>query len=109
MKDAGSPRSRGRRWSTRPVAKVESDPTFRGCFATSEVAADPGFRKSQDDRLTASPAMTVARFRFYEELNDFLAPDRPNRDFEAPCARGATVNNLRAVLDLRGLPARLLA
>jgi uncharacterized protein len=37
--------------------------------------------------------MAVARFRFYEELNDFLAPDRHKREFEAPFVRGATVKN----------------
>jgi uncharacterized protein len=37
--------------------------------------------------------MTVARFRFYEELNDFLASERRNREFEARCARAATVKN----------------
>src|SRR6266496_3128709 len=37
--------------------------------------------------------MTFARFRFYEELNDFLAPDRRKRDFDVRCAREATVKN----------------
>ncbi len=37
--------------------------------------------------------MPLARFRFYEELNDFLAPDRRKREFEAPFARAATVKN----------------
>jgi uncharacterized protein len=37
--------------------------------------------------------MPAARFRFYEELNDFLAPDRNKREFEAPFARAATVKN----------------
>jgi uncharacterized protein with PIN domain len=37
--------------------------------------------------------MTVARFRFYEELNAFLAPERRGRDFDARCAREATVKN----------------
>jgi len=37
--------------------------------------------------------MTVARFRFYEELNDFLAPERRRREFERRCARAATVKN----------------
>jgi len=40
-----------------------------------------------------SCAMPVARFRFYEELNDFLAPDRHKREFAAPFARAATVKN----------------
>jgi uncharacterized protein len=37
--------------------------------------------------------MTVARFRFYEELNDFLASERRYREFEVRCARAATVKN----------------
>ncbi len=35
----------------------------------------------------------VAFFRFYEELNDFIAPQRRHRDFEFACARAATVKN----------------
>jgi uncharacterized protein len=37
--------------------------------------------------------MTLAVFRFYEELNDFLAPARRQRDFELRCAEAATVKN----------------
>ncbi len=37
--------------------------------------------------------MAVAEFRFYEELNDFLAPERRKRAFEHACARRATVKN----------------
>jgi uncharacterized protein len=37
--------------------------------------------------------MTVALFRFYEELNDFVAPKRRQREFEFRCARAATVKN----------------
>jgi uncharacterized protein with PIN domain/sulfur carrier protein ThiS len=37
--------------------------------------------------------MTVAHFRFYEELNDFLAPQRRRREFELRCAEAATVKN----------------
>jgi len=43
--------------------------------------------------MTSHAAMTIARFRFYEELNDFLAPERRKRDFDARCAREATVKN----------------
>lgn len=38
-------------------------------------------------------SMTVATFRFYEELNDFLAPQHRRRDFERTCARAATVKH----------------
>jgi uncharacterized protein with PIN domain len=43
------------------------------------------------EKTTAS--MTLASFRFYEELNDFLAPARRKRDFELRCAEAATVKN----------------
>lgn len=35
----------------------------------------------------------TATFRFYEELNDFLAPERRRRSFERTCARAATVKH----------------
>jgi uncharacterized protein with PIN domain len=37
--------------------------------------------------------MTLATFRFYEELNDFLPRERRRRDFELRCAENATVKN----------------
>jgi uncharacterized protein with PIN domain len=37
--------------------------------------------------------MAVAEFRFYEELNDFLAPTRQRRAFDHDCAPHATVKN----------------
>ncbi len=37
--------------------------------------------------------MTLVRLRFYEELNDFLAPARRKREFDYACARAATVKN----------------
>lgn len=37
--------------------------------------------------------MALAVFRFYEELNDFLAPPRRRRDFELDCAGQATVKH----------------
>jgi hypothetical protein len=37
--------------------------------------------------------MAVAVFRFFEELNDFLAPARRRREFELACAEAATVKN----------------
>ena len=37
--------------------------------------------------------MSVAVFRVYEELNDFLAPARRKREFELRCAESATVKN----------------
>ncbi|NMG46176.1 twitching motility protein PilT [Aromatoleum toluvorans] len=38
--------------------------------------------------------MVSASFRFYEELNDFLAPTRRYREFTVPCARAATVKHM---------------
>ena len=37
--------------------------------------------------------MVWATFRFYEELNDFLAPAHRRHDFDYACARAATVKN----------------
>ncbi len=37
--------------------------------------------------------MTTVTFRFYEELNDFLAPERRRREFDRACARAATVKH----------------
>ena len=37
--------------------------------------------------------MTVATFRFYEELNDFLPPRRRKCAFACVCASGATVKH----------------
>lgn len=45
--------------------------------------------------------MVTARFRFYEELNDFLAPERRYREFESPCARAATVKHM---IEALGVP-----
>ncbi|RJG15027.1 Mut7-C RNAse domain-containing protein [Massilia cavernae] len=38
--------------------------------------------------------MVTATFRFYEELNDFIAPDRRRREFSTPCARAATTKHM---------------
>ncbi len=45
--------------------------------------------------------MTTATFRFYEELNDFLAPARRYRAFETPCARAATTKHM---IEALGVP-----
>lgn len=42
-----------------------------------------------------------ASFRFYEELNDFLAPERRQREFVAPCARAATTKHM---IEALGVP-----
>ncbi len=45
--------------------------------------------------------MAVATFRFYEELNDFLAPERRKVEFSYACARRATVKN---AIEALGVP-----
>ncbi len=48
-----------------------------------------------------SRRMVTATFRFYEELNDFLAPDRRKRAFTVPCAREATTKHM---IEALGVP-----
>lgn len=43
----------------------------------------------------------TATFRFYEELNDFLAPERRRREFACPCARAATTKHM---IEALGVP-----
>ena len=45
--------------------------------------------------------MVTATFRFYEELNDFLAPGRRRREFSVPCARAATTKHM---IEALGVP-----
>jgi uncharacterized protein len=45
--------------------------------------------------------MVTATFRFYEELNDFLAPERRRREFDSPCARAATTKHM---IEALGVP-----
>ncbi|HEX8978568.1 MAG TPA: Mut7-C RNAse domain-containing protein [Parasulfuritortus sp.] len=45
--------------------------------------------------------MVTATFRFYEELNDFLPPDRRYRAFDAPCAENATAKH---AIEALGVP-----
>src|SRR6185369_2654633 len=46
--------------------------------------------------------MTVtATFRFYAELNDFLAPERRGREFTCRCARAATAKHM---IEALGVP-----
>jgi uncharacterized protein with PIN domain len=45
--------------------------------------------------------MVTATFRFYEELNDFLAPERRRREFASPCARAATTKHM---IEALGVP-----
>ena len=45
--------------------------------------------------------MANATFRFYEELNDFLAPARRGHSFSCPCARAATTKHM---IEALGVP-----
>ncbi|MDP2109630.1 MAG: Mut7-C RNAse domain-containing protein [Thiobacillus sp.] len=45
--------------------------------------------------------MGTATFRFYEELNDFLAPNRRKQEFTVPCARAATTKHM---IEALGVP-----
>jgi len=45
--------------------------------------------------------MVTATFRFYEELNDFLAPGRRGREFVSACARAATTKHM---IEALGVP-----
>lgn len=45
--------------------------------------------------------MVTATFRFHEELNDFLAPERRGRVFSAPCASAASVKHM---IEALGVP-----
>lgn len=45
--------------------------------------------------------MVTANFRFYEELNDFLAPERRRQAFDCPCAQSATVKHM---IEALGVP-----
>src|SRR3990170_2768129 len=45
--------------------------------------------------------MVTVTFRFYEELNDFLAPERRRRDFTSACARAATTKHM---IEALGVP-----
>lgn len=45
--------------------------------------------------------MVIATFRFYEELNGFLAPERRKRAFTCRCARAATTKHM---IEALGVP-----
>lgn len=45
--------------------------------------------------------MATATFRFYEELNDFLPPERRRQEFTVPCAAAATTKHM---IEALGVP-----
>lgn len=46
-------------------------------------------------------SMVTATFRFYEELNNFLAPPRRRREFACPCSESATTKHM---IEALGVP-----
>jgi uncharacterized protein len=52
--------------------------------------------------------MVTATFRFYEELNDFLAPERRRREFTVPCARAATTKHMIEALGVTHTEVELI-
>lgn len=54
-----------------------------------------------DTGLPPTRERPLACFRFYEELNDFLAPELRRREIEYRCARAATVKN---AIEALGVP-----
>jgi len=53
------------------------------------------------EELSPVTGPALARFRFYEELNDFLPRERRKRDFDYRCARAATIKN---AIEALGVP-----
>ncbi len=51
--------------------------------------------------LQPASKMVTATFRFYEELNDFLPPERRRREFSVPCAKAATTKHM---IEALGVP-----
>lgn len=70
---------------------VPAPPSFRARGEESQTSDTRG--PSHALGMTICDGMTIAFFRFYEELNDFIAPAHRKREFEFACARAATVKN----------------
>ncbi|MBD3813651.1 MAG: Mut7-C ubiquitin/RNAse domain-containing protein [Betaproteobacteria bacterium] len=52
--------------------------------------------------------MVTATFRFHEELNDFLAPDRRGQAFTVPCAEAATTKHMIEALGVPHTEVKLI-
>ena len=66
------------------------------------MASQPRGHKSHEETTGASSdTLTTATFRFYEELNDFLAPAHRKQDFPVECARDASVKH---AIEALGVP-----
>jgi uncharacterized protein with PIN domain len=55
----------------------------------------------RDGPRTSTAVTVTATFRFYAELNDFLAPERRGREFTCRCARAATTKHM---IEALGVP-----
>lgn len=82
--------------SPAPLPDPDKGPDARADVAPS---LPPNAPHTPDPAADAVPVVAV--FRFYEELNDFLAPDHRRRAFEARCARAATVKHM---IEALGVP-----
>ena len=82
--------------SPAPLPDPDTGPDARADVAPS---LPPNAPHTPDPAADAAPV--AASFRFYEELNDFLAPDHRRRAFEARCARAATVKHM---IEALGVP-----
>ncbi|NRF67408.1 Mut7-C ubiquitin/RNAse domain-containing protein [Aquincola sp. S2] len=60
------------------------------------------------DAPIAAPTGVTASFRFYEELNDFLAPERRRTSFECRCAQAATTKHMVEALGVPHTEVELL-
>ena len=52
--------------------------------------------------------MVSANFRFYAELNEFLAPGRRRHAFDSPCAQSATVKHMIEALGVPHIEVELV-
>src|SRR6476619_178757 len=66
------------------------------CSSAASTCRD---RRGRDKTSTAMTA--PATFRFYAELNDFLAPEQRGREFTCRCARAATTKHM---IEALGVP-----
>jgi uncharacterized protein with PIN domain len=64
-------------------------------------APSPQIRMPPSGAMPLDDAPVQATFRFYEELNDFLAPPRRRCEFSVACARAATTKHM---IEALGVP-----
>jgi hypothetical protein len=88
----------------RPAAGERAWPMPALCLRVQDPASRHSYwrwRAAGTDNGVRRPAMAVAEFRFYEELNDFLPSARRRMTFRYACAREATVKN---AIEALGVP-----